>query len=164
MASKPSESRSKVIEMHGRNANGRSLTCIPSSIIGIVNKYLAEREHARRLGKIRPKVLANVLDRVNTQPIHFIILHQLVDPIKQLPNHDGILRVEISQWHLGISEPALLHGGLVACIRRLGNKATLVEGGSVVEWVGEAGDIEVGGWRGHVVHNNVEHEEHVAVV
>jgi hypothetical protein len=58
-----------------RNRNCVSLTCILGSIIGIVDEYLTERKHAHRLGKLRPKVLANVFDRVNAQSIRAIILH-----------------------------------------------------------------------------------------
>jgi len=106
------------------------------------------------------KVLANVLDRVDMRAIHAIILHHFMDPIRQFPNHDGILRVEIGQFNLWISESALLDGSLVVWVGGLGDGASFMEGGRIVEQLGEAGEEEVGARHGHMVDNDVENEVH----
>ena len=106
------------------------------------------------------KVLANVLDRVDMRVIHAIILHQFMDPIQEFLNHDGILRVEIGQFHLWISESALLDGSLVTWVGGLGDGASFMEGGRIVEQLGEAGEDEVGARHSHMVDDGVENEVH----
>jgi len=146
------------------HSSNELLTCILGSVLSIIDKYFPERKYARSLGKIWPKVFPNVLDSVNTQPVYAIVLHQLVDPIQQLANDCGILRVKIRQWQIGVSEPALLYGCLVPRIRGLVNKATVVKGRSIGERRGEVGKVDFGVRRCHVVHDDVEHQIHPAFV
>ena len=64
------------------DAGRRSLTCTPSSVIGVLDKYPSESKTAGLLETFLVKA-ATVLDRVDTQAIHAITLQQFMDPIQE---------------------------------------------------------------------------------
>lgn len=106
--------------------------------------YLTHAEHPSTRDKIRPEILSDMLRRVYSDPVDAILRYQVLDPGVHGRHNGGIFGVEVQKRETHISQPALLHIGLIVVV---GNEAL----GVVIRLGGERGQsCEVKGFRCNV--------------
>ena len=121
---------------------------------------LADRECAGGRDEVWPEVLANVLDGVYADAIDAVVADKTLDPRVHRRHDVVVLRVQIHERYVLVSEPALLDVGLV---RVVGDEALRVEVGLSRERR-EVGVVWGVGAGHHVVHDDVYHQVHVTLV
>jgi len=81
--------------------------------------HLANRECSRRLDKVWPKVLPDMLRRVDTQPVNLISLDDILDPSIHGLHNILVLRVQVRERKILVTDPTLLNVRLVVVVRDL---------------------------------------------
>lgn len=135
-----------------------SLTGIVSTVRSVVADDLSDSEYTRVRCESWPKVLSNIVCGGNAQSINVVLASEVLHPAVQHIDNEGALRIEIGEKNLSVSNPAVLELPLVCRIvdRTLTVVVCLVHERKEVRYIGGCG---VGG---HIVHVDVQHEEHLS--
>ena len=138
----------------------RTLTRIVRHVCRAPIVHLPEREDARGLREPGPEVLADVPDGVDPNAVDGVVGDEGLDPVVHGVHDDRVFRVDVYERERLVAEPALFDLGLVL---EVGDVAFGVEeerGGEGLVHE-EVRRIDGGG---HVIDDDVDHEEHVASV
>jgi hypothetical protein len=122
-------------------------TLVGSDVSGVTVEALSHLEDAGGLTKLRPEVLGNLGDGVNSQTIEAVGLNQIVNPVLEFTSDVGVWLIKIGQ----VSETTVFNLALVVPVVDL---AVTV----VVVWLVEGGDLsKIITDRGDVVTDNIDH-------
>lgn len=89
---------------------------VRSDVGGIAVQDFSNGMHAGRAHKVRPEVLSDMLDRVNSDSIKVVFGNERLDPIVECANDAGILGVDIGQGDVLVTQPARFHLRLVRVV------------------------------------------------
>ena len=151
--------------------DSREVLGVGANVDGLVGQNFTNSPDTSAILETSPEVLADVLDRVDTNTVDAVVADHVVDPVVPEVDNGLVFGVDVRQRQARVAEPALLDTSLVACV---GRRVRVVRG------VDETFGVErrfrrkrrrverrVGGRirrRGQVIDDNVDHEVHVAFV
>lgn len=75
--------------------------------------YLAQSEDSGSLNKIGPKIFSDMLDCINPEAVHIILVDEVFNPSIQHHHNLGIFRIEVRKWKNVVADGAILNIGLI---------------------------------------------------
>lgn len=138
---------------------------VPAHVLGHAAQDLADGEDAGRLGKLGQELVVDVLGRVNAETVDRVVGHEALDPAVELVRDGRRLGGEVGEGDAVGVQPAVL---VVFGVLPLRHVAVGVKVLFVVERV-ELGVVDLGRddivkALHHVIDDDVNHEQHVALV